>query len=147
MRIEVIDDGIGIAAEDLPLALRRHATSKLQNADELESIGTLGFRGEGLASIAAVARTEIVSRRTARDGRARAFAAYGEEVGAVEPVAGPVGTAVRVADLFENVPVRREYLRSPSAEFNRISSWLCELCARPIPSEPSRCATTAKRSG
>ena len=121
--IEVIDDGAGIAPEDLPLAVRRHATSKLRAADELESIATLGFRGEGLASIAAVARTEIVSRhRTATMGaRVRAYA---EEIGAVEPAAAPVGTCVRVRALFENVPVRREYLRSAGAEFNRISSWL-----------------------
>lgn len=121
--IEVTDDGTGIAAADLPLALRRHATSKLQSADELESIGTLGFRGEGLASIAAVARTEIVSRRPHETVGAR-VAAHGEHVGIVELVAAPAGTSVRAADLFASLPVRREYLRSPSVEFNRISSWL-----------------------
>jgi DNA mismatch repair protein MutL len=121
--IEVIDDGAGIAAGDLSLALRRHTTSKLRRAEELESIASLGFRGEGLASVAAVARTEIVSREADRTVGAR-IDAHGEEVGVVEPAAAPVGTGVRVARLFENVPVRREYLRSPSAEFNRLSAWL-----------------------
>jgi DNA mismatch repair protein MutL len=121
--IEVIDDGAGIAAGDLALALRRHTTSKLRMAEELESIASLGFRGEGLASVAAVARIEIVSREADRPVGAR-IDAQGEEFGAVEPAAAPVGTGVRVARLFENVPVRREYLRSPSAEFNRLSAWL-----------------------
>ncbi|MGB6517967.1 MAG: DNA mismatch repair endonuclease MutL [Candidatus Cybelea sp.] len=121
--IEVIDDGGGIAAGDLSLALRRHTTSKLRTAEELESIASLGFRGEGLASVAAVARTEIVSREADRPIGAR-IDAHGEAVGVVEPAAAPVGTGVRVARLFENVPVRREYLRSPSAEFNRLSAWL-----------------------
>jgi len=121
--IEVIDDGIGIAADDLPLAMRRYATSKLMTALELESIATLGFRGEGLASIASVAQTEIVSRRT-EDRIGARIAAHAEAIGAVAPVAAPIGTRVRVSDLFEKLPVRREYLRSPSAEFNRISSWL-----------------------
>ncbi len=121
--IEVIDDGIGITPQDLPLAVRRHTTSKLRTADELEAVMTLGFRGEGLASIAAVARTEIVSREAHRSMGAR-ISAHAEEVSAVEPVAAPGGTCVRVQALFENVPVRREYLRSASAEFNRISSWL-----------------------
>jgi DNA mismatch repair protein MutL len=121
--IEVIDDGTGIAAEDLPLSVRRHATSKLSAADELESIATLGFRGEGLASIAAVARLEIVSRQPLLEFGAR-VAAHGETIGASEPAPAPPGTRVRVEGLFENVPVRREYLRSASAEFNRISSWL-----------------------
>jgi len=121
--IEVVDDGSGIAPEDLPLALRRHTTSKLRSAGELESIGTLGFRGEGLASIAAVARVEIVSRQSSSPVGAR-VRGHGEQISATEPVAAPVGTSVRAERLFENVPVRREYLRSASAEFNRISSWL-----------------------
>jgi DNA mismatch repair protein MutL len=121
--IEVVDDGAGIAPSELPLAPRRHATSKLTTAAELESIATLGFRGEGLASIAAVARTEIVSRLRGDEVGAR-VTAHAEEVGVTEPAAAPVGTRVRVARLFEELPVRREYLRAPSAEFNRISSWL-----------------------
>jgi DNA mismatch repair protein MutL len=121
--IEVTDDGAGIATGDLRLAMRRHATSKLQTAVELESIGTLGFRGEGLASIAAVSQTEIVSRRPDDPIGAR-ITAHAEELGVVEPAPAPVGTRVRVSRLFEELPVRREYLRSASAEFNRISSWL-----------------------
>ena len=121
--VEVIDDGAGIRPDDLPLAVRRHATSKLAAASDLESIATLGFRGEGLASIAAVARMEIVSRTRSADVGSR-IAAHAEEAGAVEPAPSPIGTRVRAEALFDNVPVRREYLKSPSAEFNRISSWL-----------------------
>jgi len=121
--IEVVDDGFGIAPADLALAVRPHTTSKLRTADELEWIATLGFRGEGLASIAAVARLDIVSRQ-APDSIGARVRAHAQEVGEAEPSPSPVGTAVRVAALFENVPVRREFLRSPSAEFNRISSWL-----------------------
>ena len=121
--IEVLDDGIGIAPQELPLALRRHSTSKLGNAGELESVATLGFRGEGLASIAAVARTEIISREPGAPVGAR-VGAHAEWIGEIEPAPAPPGTGVRVAGLFENVPVRREFLRSESAEFNRISSWL-----------------------
>jgi DNA mismatch repair protein MutL len=121
--IEVIDDGAGIATDDIELAVRRHATSKLAAARDLESIATLGFRGEGLASIAAVSQLEIVTRTPdAHIGtRVRAFA---ERVTGIEPAAAPIGTRVRAEMLFENVPVRREYLKSPSSEFNRISSWL-----------------------
>jgi DNA mismatch repair protein MutL len=121
--IEVVDDGSGISAEDLPRALRRHATSKLQAAHQLESIATLGFRGEGLASIAAVARTEILSRQPESEVGAR-VRAHAEEIAGVEPAPSPVGTVVRAGDLFANLPVRREYLRSPATEFNRISAWL-----------------------
>ena len=120
--IEVIDDGTGIAAGDLPLAMRRHATSKLTTASELESVATLGFRGEGLASVAAVAQTEIVSRQS-QDGIGARVTAHAEIVGSAEPAAAPVGTYVRVSRIFEQLPVRREYLRSASAEFNRISAW------------------------
>jgi DNA mismatch repair protein MutL len=121
--VEVVDDGSGIAPEDLPLAVRRHATSKLSLASDLESIDSLGFRGEGLASIAAVAQLEILSRQPSAQIGAR-IAAHAERSGAVEPSPSPVGTTVRARDLFANVPVRREYLRSASAEFNRISGWL-----------------------
>ena len=121
--IEVADDGGGIEPEDLALAARRHATSKLSAAVDLESISTLGFRGEGLASIAAVAQLEIVSRIPESDVGAR-VSAHAEGVSAVEKAAAPVGTIVRARDLFGNVPVRRQYLKSPTAELTRISGWL-----------------------
>lgn len=124
--IEVTDDGAGIAPDDLRLAVRRHATSKLADAGDLESIATLGFRGEGLASIAAVSRLEIVSRKSDASIGSRVVA-RGEETGAVEPAAAALGTRVRVEALFENVPVRREYLRSANSEFNRISTWLASF--------------------
>jgi DNA mismatch repair protein MutL len=121
--VEVIDDGTGMPPHDLPLAVRRHATSKLTQARDLESIATLGFRGEGLASIAAVSQVEIVTRGPDAPIGSR-ISAYAEEAGVVEPAAAPLGTRVRAQALFENVPVRREFLKSASAEFNRISSWL-----------------------
>jgi DNA mismatch repair protein MutL len=122
-RIEVIDDGRGIAPGDLSLAVRRHATSKLSNASDLETISTLGFRGEGLASIAAVARVELRSRTTDAQIGSRVHA-HAEEAQGIEPVAAPLGTHVVVEELFANVPVRREYIKSASAEFTRISTWL-----------------------
>ncbi len=121
--VEVVDDGTGIASEDLPLAVRRHATSKLALASDLESIDSLGFRGEGLASIAAVSQLEILSRQAHAQIGAR-VSAHAEQASTVEPAPSPPGTTVRARDLFANVPVRREYLRSPAAEFNRISGWL-----------------------
>ncbi|TAM86863.1 DNA mismatch repair endonuclease MutL [bacterium] len=124
--ITVSDDGAGILPEELPLALRRHATSKLAGAGDLFRIESLGFRGEGLASIAAVCRTVLLSRRAESDIGAR-VTAEGESIAAVEPVAAPVGTRVEARDLFHALPVRREYLRSPGAEFSRISAWLSAL--------------------
>ena len=124
--IEVADNGSGIAADELPLAVVRHGTSKLSGPAGLTQIGTLGFRGEGLASIAAIARLTIVSR-TAGEQLATALDAHAESIGEPRPLAGPPGTRVIVADLFANVPVRREYLRSPGAEFARISQWLATL--------------------
>jgi len=121
--VEVRDDGRGIAPDDLPLAVRRHATSKLRRAADLERIATLGFRGEGLASIAAVARVTIVSRTRDAEIGAR-VEAFEERVSEVEPHPAPIGTLVRAEGLFENVPVRREYLRAPATEFSRISAWL-----------------------
>jgi DNA mismatch repair protein MutL len=124
--IEVADNGSGIAAADLPLAVVRHGTSKLHAAAGLTQIGTLGFRGEGLASIAAIARLTLVSR--APDAQiATAIDAHAESIGEPRPHAGPPGTRAIVRELFANVPVRREYLRSPGAEFARISHWLATL--------------------
>jgi DNA mismatch repair protein MutL len=124
--IEVLDDGAGIEREDLRLAFARHATSKLSAAGDLERIATLGFRGEGLASIAAVARVRLASRTAGHDV-GFGVEASGGEISEAEPVATPPGTRVAVQDLFSNVPVRREYLRSPTAEFARISSFLATL--------------------
>ncbi len=124
--IEVADDGVGIAPGEIELALTRHATSKIAAAPDLVRVDTLGFRGEGLASIAAVAKVTVVSR-TARAEVATALDAHGETVGEPRPQAGPLGTRVIVRELFGNVPVRREYLRSPGAEFARISAWLAML--------------------
>ena len=111
VEIEVADDGVGIAPEDLPLAVTRHATSKLADATGLTRVETLGFRGEGLASIAAIAKVTIVSRTAAAEV-ATAVDAHAGELGEPRPVAGPLGTRVVVRELFANVPVRREYLRS-----------------------------------
>ncbi len=124
--IDVSDDGCGIAPDELPLAFARHATSKLRRAEDLERIGTLGFRGEGLASIAAVARVRLVSRLPASE-IGYAVDAHGADVSPPVPLAAAPGTRVVVAGLFANVPVRREYVRSPAAEFTRIASFLATL--------------------
>jgi DNA mismatch repair protein MutL len=121
--VEVIDDGAGIAPEQLALAAARHATSKLAAAADLHAIATLGFRGEGLASIAAVSELEIVSRTHDAPIGSR-VTAHAEASSAVEPFAAPPGTRVRARHLFAKVPARREFLRSPGAEFARISALL-----------------------
>jgi DNA mismatch repair protein MutL len=92
----------------------------------LFDVRTLGFRGEGLAAIAAVGRVSLISRR-ACDQIASSVEAHGEEIGPVMPTPGPLGTRVVVRDLFANVPARREYMRAPGTEFARIASWLATL--------------------
>ncbi len=121
--IAVSDDGCGIPAEEVPLALARHATSKLERAQDLFAIRTLGFRGEALASIAAVSRLELVSR-TAQDDRGTRVQVEGGEAGAAQPIGAPVGTAVRVRDLFFNVPARLKFLKSDNTERRRITEWV-----------------------
>ncbi len=121
--VEVTDDGAGISAGQLALAARRHATSKLAAAADLRAIVTLGFRGEGLASIAAVSELEIVSRTQDAPIGSR-VTAHGEESSVVEPFAAPPGTRVRARHLFAEVPARREFLRSAGGEFARISGLL-----------------------
>jgi len=124
--IDVADDGVGIPPQEMHLAFARHGTSKLRAAADLERVATLGFRGEGLASIAAVARVRLISR-TPEAEIGYAVDAHDGAIGEPEPVAAPRGTRIVVRDLFTNVPVRREYVRSPAAEFTRISAFLATL--------------------
>ncbi|MBC5824982.1 MAG: DNA mismatch repair endonuclease MutL [Candidatus Eremiobacteraeota bacterium] len=124
--ISVKDDGSGIAADDLKVALARHATSKLHSPDDLYAVTTLGFRGEGLASVAAAGALELTSRRADQEFGAH-VQACAAAIGEVATVAAPVGTKVVVRDLFDALPARREYLKSPQAELSRISSLLSRL--------------------
>jgi DNA mismatch repair protein MutL len=117
--IEVADDGAGIAAEDMPLAFSRFATSKLATLDDLAAIRTLGFRGEALASIAAVSRAAVSSRPPEADSgwRVRAEAGQPREP---EALGMPAGTIVEVRDLFFNVPARLKFMRSEDSERRRV---------------------------
>ena len=119
--IEIIDNGRGIHADDLPLAVMRHATSKIKTSEDLHAIVSLGFRGEALASIAAVSRLTLTS---SRDGSG---VGYQVEVNGtafdhqeIQPVAAQQGTHIRVQDLFFNVPARRKFLKKPTTEFGHI---------------------------
>lgn len=125
--IQVRDDGHGISREELALALARHATSKISTLEDLFQVRTLGFRGEALASIAAVARLELVSRIDASPCGWRLVVPGGDRSGEPLPVAHPLGTTVSVADLFYNVPARRKFLRSERTEFGHIRTLLERL--------------------
>ena len=114
-RIRVRDDGLGIHADDLALAVARHATSKIAAATDLGEIGTLGFRGEALASVASVARLAITSRQQGADNAWRLEVAGGEMLGQ-RPAAHPPGTTVEVTDLFYNTPARRKFLKTERTE-------------------------------
>ncbi|HNT23260.1 MAG TPA: DNA mismatch repair endonuclease MutL [Anaerolineales bacterium] len=117
--VEIADNGCGIPAAELALALERHATSKLERADDLFRIATLGFRGEALASIGSVARLTLTSRPAAAEGGAR-LRVEGGHVGQLELVGAPVGTVVRVEDLFYNVPARLKFLKQDATERRHI---------------------------
>jgi DNA mismatch repair protein MutL len=124
--IEVVDDGDGMAPVDLPLAFYRHATSKLRSLEDLRTIHTLGFRGEALASIAAVAEVDAVSRTRDGGGGFRVRIQAGELLRA-EPAGCPVGTRVIVEQLFYNTPARLKFLKQPATENAVISRLVGEL--------------------
>lgn len=113
--IRIADDGCGIRADQLLLAVASHATSKIRDADDLFHVGTLGFRGEALASISEVSRFLIRSRPAEADAGAQ-LEVVGGELGAIEPCGCGVGTTIEVRDLFFNTPVRRKFLRAASTE-------------------------------
>ncbi len=115
VRIRVTDDGAGVAADQLPLAMTRHATSKIRSAADLEAVNTLGFRGEALASIAAVADLTMSSRTASEKPGARLRVRHGETV-EEGSWGGPVGTTVEVVDLFAATPARLRFLRGDRAE-------------------------------
>ena len=118
--IRIRDNGIGIAKEELALALARHATSKIADLADLEAILSLGFRGEALASISSVSRLTLTSR-TAEQNEAWQVYAQGRDMETtIQPASHPVGTTVEVANLFFNTPARRKFLRSEKTEFSHI---------------------------
>ena len=118
--ILISDDGIGIPAEELPLALARHATSKLSSADDLLNIQTLGFRGEALASIGSVSRLQITSK-TADQEVALRLSVDGGRINTPVAVPAPTGTEVQVEDLFFNVPARLKFLKTDNTENRQIT--------------------------
>src|SRR5690554_4580831 len=125
-RIRVSDDGGGIAAEELLLALSAHATSKISSLDELEGVITLGFRGEALASIASVSRLRLASRVAGADSGFE-IDSEGGVPGEIRPAGMPLGTVVEVRDLFYNTPARRKFMRTERTEFGHIDDLLKRL--------------------
>ncbi|MBK9446098.1 MAG: DNA mismatch repair endonuclease MutL [Betaproteobacteria bacterium] len=119
--IRVADDGCGIAQEQLALALTRHATSKIASLEDLERVATMGFRGEALASIAAVARVTLTSRAL---GAPHAWRLAGETGATAEPAALIAGTVVEMRDLYYNTPARRKFLKSEGTEFAHCAEML-----------------------
>lgn len=124
--VQVIDDGQGMSAEDLVLSVQRFATSKIAVSEDLEAIGTLGFRGEALPSIAAVTRLKIVTRPP-EQAVGSAILVEGGEITALEETGCAPGTTVTVSDLFYNTPARRKFLASSATERGHCADWVIRL--------------------
>ncbi|MFB6265241.1 MAG: DNA mismatch repair endonuclease MutL, partial [Bradymonadaceae bacterium] len=124
--VEIVDDGCGMEREDLLRAIERHATSKIDGPEDLDRIGTLGFRGEALPSIGAVSRMEIRSKPHGAVAGTRVLV-EGGEVKEVADAGLPAGTLVRVEDLFFNTPARRKFMKSKRAESRRITEMLTRM--------------------
>ena len=119
--IRIRDNGMGMAPEDLPLALARHATSKIESLEDLERVGSLGFRGEALASIGSVSRLTLTSNASEQGSEGSCAACEGREMDVqLRPAPHPRGTTVEVRDLFFNTPARRKFLRTEKTEFNHL---------------------------
>ncbi len=118
--IRVRDDGCGIARDELSIALSRHATSKIASLEDLESVATLGFRGEALPSIGSVSRLRVISRPKDAEYAAE-VSVDGGRVSEVRPAAHPIGTTMEIRDLFYNVPARRKFVRSDPTELGHIA--------------------------
>jgi DNA mismatch repair protein MutL len=122
----VTDDGIGMDRADAELSLQRHATSKIRTIEDLFALGTRGFRGEALASIAAVSRMELRTRRRGRDEGTR-IVVEGGRIERIEPCGCPEGTRVAVRDLFFNTPARLKFLKSPASELTALTQMLVRM--------------------
>jgi DNA mismatch repair protein MutL len=128
-RIAITDNGRGIPPEQMPLALARHATSKISSLHDLENVGTLGFRGEALASIASVAAVTVTSRTA---DAPHAWELVGSHLGTVAPSSGALGTTIDVQDLYFNTPARRKFLKSEQTEFGHCAEVVRRIAlARP----------------
>jgi len=119
-RLRIIDNGAGIAKNELTLALSRHATSKIKSLNDLEAISSLGFRGEALASISSVSRLTLTSKPVAQESAWQANAQGRDMDVTIQPAAHPDGTTIDVKDLFFNTPARRKFLRTEKTEFTHI---------------------------
>jgi len=119
-RIRIYDNGVGISKDELPLALSRHATNKIFSLEDLQSILSMGFRGEALASISSVSRLKLTSRTLEQKEAWQAYTEGREMNVAIKPASHPVGTTIEVLNLFYNTPARRKFLRTEKTEWQHI---------------------------